>query len=130
MPPKKRFATISDEELAAKRRNLIPKATTKAEQNADRILSTYLEQLKEEGQIENTDWKHYPDYDLDAVLCKFWFAARNKSGEHYTMATLENIKHSLNRILKSQNAYKEACRELKKIGKAVVKHYPEIAQKG
>ncbi len=59
---------------------------------------------------------------------------------------LQNTRHAINRSLKragckfditrhedftnSQEAYKDAARELKKLGKAAVKHYPEISPQG
>ena len=62
------------------------------------------------------------------------------------MAILANIRHTLNRklkrhrcefditrdprFIKSQEAFKDACRELKSVGKAVVKHFPEINPEG
>ena len=64
----------------------------------------------------------------------------------YSKTTLENIRHALNRVfqdnrrpidiitehdfIESNKAYKDACKELKAKGKAVVKSYPEIVHAG
>ena len=64
----------------------------------------------------------------------------------YSKATLENIRHALNRVfqdngrpidiitdhdfIESNKAYKDVCKELKAKGKAVVKSYPEIVHAG
>ena len=70
----------------------------------------------------------------------------DKTASMYSKSSLENICHTLNknlheagyyiditrdpRFINSQKAYKEACLELKSVGKAVVKNYPEIKHKG
>lgn len=89
---------------------------------------------------------HFPEKKLDAVLVNFWFSCCTKTGEHLSMATLANIRHALNRKLKrhgrefditrdarfvkSQEAFKDACCKLRSVGKAAVKHFPEITPQG
>ena len=118
----------------------------------------------EECGYQNTDYLHYPAEEINKILVKFWFAIRKKKKssdsqdsnpadcstdndkDMYSKATLENIKHALNRnlqnadhqidlmndnaFIKAQKAYHDACRELKAKGKAVVKSYPEIVHSG
>ena len=88
----------------------------------------------------------YDESQLDKILSKFWFEVRTKHGEHNRIASLENLRHSLNRVLhnkgqdfsivhgdsftKSRNAFQKACTELKSIGKGIRIPYKEIRPKG
>ena len=70
----------------------------------------------------------------------------NDDNRLYSKATLEKIRHALNRVfqengrlidiindqefVESNRRYKDACKELKAKGKAVVKSYPEIIHTG
>ena len=71
------------------------------------------------------------DEALDELLTEFWFSARKTNGELYRVSTLDNCKYSLNRMFKkhgrsdllkspifqkSQDAFKDAVRELKGLG--------------
>ena len=145
---------FSDDEIAAKRGKYMPAATIRSNKNAHAIMVKYLE----ECEYENTDYLHYPFDELNKVLCKFWFAIRkqkkpknltnsdNDDDGLYSKATLENIRHALNHnlqessraidiitdheFIESNKCYKDACKELKAKGKAVVKSYPEIIHSG
>ena len=108
--------------------------------------------------------------ELNRILSKFWFAIckqksktsnadsatetvdktnekQNDDDDYlYLKATLENIRHALNRnlqnagctidiitdheFIESNKSYKEACKELKAKGKAVVKSNQEIVHSG
>ena len=156
----KRMKHFSDDELAEKRGKYTPISTTRSNKNAQSILVKYLQ----ECGYENTDFIHYPTDELNKVLSKFWFAVRkqkkktdseategdqnddNDDANLHSKATLENIRHALNRVLQdagrnidiindhefieSNKSYKDACKELKAKGKAVVKSYPEIIHSG
>ncbi len=102
--------------------------------------------LKAIGEEDFENWIDFPTEKLDNLLVKFWFTVHTKKGEFLSLATLQNVKHALNRALKraekklditkdtafikSQEAYKDAARELKSKGKAVVNHYLEIKPTG
>ena len=164
----KRMIHLSDEEIASKRGKYTPKSMVRSNKNAHSIGLKYLE----ECNYENTDYLHYPVGELNKVLCKFWFAIRKQKKTKtkdigtsdseltedlptseqnddellYSKATIENIRHALNRNLQEagraidiitdhqfiecNNCYKDACKELKAKGKAVVKSYPEIIHSG
>ena len=76
-------------------------------------------------------------------------ARENKLDLHpelYTIASLRNLRNGLShcmairgreidlttdpRYTKSQNAFQDACKELKKVGKGAVKNFPEIEHSG
>ena len=157
----KHMKHLTDEELANKRGKYTPRATVRSNKNANSIMLKYLE----ECGYENTDYLTYPVEDLNKVLSKFWFSVRKqkptpKKGDAgtsiekedtdddllYSKATLENIRHALNRnlqeagrnidiitdheFIESNKSYKDACKELKAKGKAVVNSYPEINHAG
>ena len=134
---------ILDDELAQKRQELMNKNTIKSEKNAKRKFESYLKAC----QIENIEeWLTFSDEKLDDLLVKFWFSIRTNKGDYLSVASLQNIRHTLNRLLnksgrsvdiikdtafkKSIQSYKDATKELKKLGKAIVKHYPEIHPTG
>ncbi len=139
----KHFADITDKELAVKRAKLVPKNTKCAEKCADNRFKIY---LKATGIENYEDWTQFGEKPLDECLVKFWFTLRTKKGEYLSLTNLQNFKHSLNDALKcagrkiditkdpqfinSQEAYKDAARELKQKGKAVIRHYPEIIPSG
>ena len=100
----------------------------------------------------STDYVTFSADELNSILKKLWFEVRRKpkndddEPEHYSKATLQNIRHAINRILQENGheiditsdldfkelnkAYIAACKELKQIGKAVVKSYEEILHTG
>ena len=83
---------------------------------------------------------------LDNILKKFWFEVRTVKGEHYMKGSLENLHYPINHVLHakghefdivhgdsfigSQKAFKDACTELKKIGKGVHKSFKRIKPSG
>ena len=144
-----RHVNFSSEEIEEKIRNTVPKNTRKSNKAADNVLKNY---LREKG-YSNVDYVHYPKQNFNDILKNFWFEVRQKkrnkdtnAPEMYSKATLQNIRHAINRNLQdngknydittdpefteSEKAYKSACKELKKFGKAVTKSYPEINHKG
>ncbi|CAB4044441.1 threonine dehydratase biosynthetic, chloroplastic, partial [Paramuricea clavata] len=81
---------------------------------------------------------------LDKHLAKFWFAAKTKDGHKYKVGSLQTIRYSLNRALKSFGhkfditkrectaftssikAYEDASKELKQEGKGFTKNHEAI----
>ena len=112
----------------------------------------YLENILWKKEYQNTEFWTYPDDALDEILCKFWFEVRSTQkdtdGEfqHYSLTSLRGLRNALTRELvkhnrnidlttdpafkKSQSAFKDASKELKRIGKGVIHSYPEIQQVG
>ena len=115
---------------------------------ADNVFRTYLL----ECGYETDDYLHYAVEDLNQILKKFWFEVRQKpknpdeQAKRYSKATLQNIRHALNRnlqnagrkfditcdpeVTESNKSYVAACKELKKLGLVVVHSYPEILHSG
>ena len=141
---KRRYRHFTDNEI---KRKWSAKPTKKSNKNADNILKNYLDECGHESY----DYVHYPHEDLDKILVKFWFSICKKNSkdgtpEFYLKNTLQNIWHALNRnvcdpghrveipkdskYVDSQKAYKDAYKELKAQGRAVVRSYPEINHKG
>ena len=147
----RRFETFSDEQIQQKIRNTVPKNTKKSNKSADKILKDY---LSDKGYTD-LDYVNYSKEKLNSILKNFWFEARQKKKKNddpvakpelYSKATLQNIRHAINRNIhdagkyydittdeafgESENAYKAACKELKEKGRAVVNSYPEIVHAG
>ena len=137
----KRFASHTTDEINAKKANLVPKNTSKANARAARLLKTYLE-----DKNQDKDFEFFSIHRLAETLCSFYLDVRTKEGELYKALSLENIRHSLNRYLKSpphlkqfdlitsaefsaaNEHFKLAMIEIKAAGKVEVEHYPEIEQ--
>ena len=159
----KRMRHLTDAEIVEKRTKYTLAATVRSNKNAHTIMLKYLEEIG----VENNNCIHYPADELNAILCKFWFAIRKQKKDKpsknsdidfdnnetenddnylYSKATLENIRHALNCVIQeagrpldilsdqesieSNRCYRDACKELKAKGKAVVKSYPEIIHSG
>ena len=139
-PSIKRFRELSDEQLSDIQEDLDPKNTVKSDAKCECILVAYLKQL----QMSEIYWE-YENSDLDKLLGKFWFAARNQKGDYYSVSSLKHIRYALKRILfkkkkidilshpdyaDSRLKFNDACRELKIKGYGSVKHTPEIKPHG
>ena len=70
----KRFQNFTDEEIKEKRRNVIPNATVKSNAKWHKVFCDYLSEIG----CRSVEYWLYPDDELDAILCKFWFAVRTQ----------------------------------------------------
>ena len=144
----KRHKSFSDQEIVQKRYEATPQSTLKCDKKWTKVFREYLM----EKDCINTEFWTYPDEELDAILCKFWFEVRSTHKkndgefEQYSITSLRNLRNALTRELvkhnrnidltnyppykKSQAAFKDACKELKKIGKGKIRSYPEINHTG
>ena len=137
----KHFTAFSDQEISEKQHKLENKNTLKNEEKATRAFRHYLSEI---GQ-DNTDSFNYTKDELDYHLSKFWFSARTQQkGDYYSASSLETIQYGLNRALKrfghqyditkcectsftrSIEAFEDARKELKQLGKGRVKNHKEI----
>jgi hypothetical protein len=136
-----RFVFNTEAEIEEKRTNATPMNTRKCNEKAAKLLREYLE---EKG--DRNDFEHFSANELNSVLKSFYFDVRTVDGDHYKASSLENLRHSLNRYMKSpphnrtdidvikgaefteaNEAYKAARKEVKAVGKGVIDHYPCIA---
>ena len=135
----KRFASHSEEDIIAKRQNLVPTNTVKANKAASNLFRSYLEEKNMETNFEMFDVAR-----LAETLSHLYMDARTKSGDLYKATTLTNTRHALNRYLKSppylkkidiisspefseaNECYKTAMAEIKAAGKGDITHYPEL----
>ena len=141
MPPEARFSFIDDDELAEKRLKAKIKNTTKVNNKSQNCFANY---LKSKGMSE--EFWLYGEQDLDKILSKFWFDVRTQEGDHYKIASLENLRYRLNRVLhdkghefnmvhgpgfkQSRFDFKDACKELKSLWYVMRISYKEIKSKG
>ena len=153
---RQRFEHFTEEQIKKKRQSTVPKATLKSNDKWERAFRSY---LQEKG-LESTEYWYYPEDELDDILSHFWFEAHTQrpllsneekhqaipNPDRYTIASLRNMRNGLLRCLvehgknidlttddnirKSQWAFKDACKELKHIGKGTVNSYPEIEHSG
>lgn len=145
--PKRNFAEIDDEQLEKKREELKNRNTKKSDKKVHKLFIEYLEARWAEQVEHNYNYWMYSDETLDKILCKFWFEVRQaKNNEMYNINSMKSIRYGVNRNLKkrgkdiditksdaytkSQEAFADACRELKLLGYGFVKHYEEIKGKG
>jgi hypothetical protein len=141
-PLKTRFANHSEDEIKRKTMMLIPENTRRANEKAARSFRLYLSEKN-----LRTNFEDYEAVELNEVLQKFYFDARTVTGQYYKASSLENLRHSLNRYLKSpphcrldldiisdsrfhkaNEAYKSAIKELKANGYGKVDHHPRIKE--
>lgn len=136
---KRRFADHSEEDILAKRSNVVPQNTQKANQKVRKILRDY---LLEKGQ--DATFELFSADRLGEVLCHFYLDARKGDGERYKVSSMESFRHGLNRFLKSpphdkhfdiikdsafyeaNQCFKTAVAELKSLGLGSTTHYPAI----
>jgi hypothetical protein len=143
-PAKRRFGHLSEKEVDNKRDSVIPKSTKQANQKSARTLKAY---LLEKGISTPLECLELEAEDLANTLETFYFDARTQSGELYKRSSLENLRHGVNRYLRSPPFNKEfdiikdavfrkangnyhaALNELKAEGKGNTVHYPAICDK-
>ena len=144
----KQMVLYNDDEIQEKRAKVQRKNTKAADKSTSKQLLIYLNQI---GCRTEDFWTLDTD-ELDAILAKFWFAARsNKVDEKgiqqkYMIQSLRSIRYGINRVLKekkygydittsekfseSQKAFEDACKELKEEGFGHISHTPEISPEG
>ncbi len=136
-----RFVHHSKEQIQQKIDESIPVNTKRANIKAGRTFRAFL--LDRDGHSP-ADFENFDVATLNSRLAEFWYGARTLSGNKYSATSLENLRHSLSRYLRSppfnkqydivrekefmesNEAFKGALRELKEEGKGAVKHHPEI----
>ena len=134
-----RFASVSEEELTEKRRNINSKNTLAANTKAAKMLRDYMLEKDLNPEFEKSTNK-----ELNNVLVYFYVNARKMNGGKYKVTSLENFRHSLNRYLQAppfnriidvikdaefrdaNQSYRSAIEELKVEGKGTIDHHPEI----
>ncbi|XP_064612603.1 uncharacterized protein LOC135476498 [Liolophura sinensis] len=92
----KRFADTTEEEIEVKRININAKNTVKANGKCSRILRAYLVE-----KCQPADFESFGEAELSEALSHFYVDARKPDGEQYKAASLEAIRHGLNRYLKA-----------------------------
>lgn len=149
MPKRKaarQFGEIDDDEMEKKREDLKNDNTRKSDKKVEKLFIEYLQARWSETVEENYDYWTYSEQLLDKILCKFWFEARQQNSDMYNISSLKAIRYGVNRNLKRhgkdfdivksdcftkcQEAFQDACRELKQKGYGFVKHYDEIKASG
>ena len=136
-----RFVYHTREEIQTKIKASIPANTKRANEKAGRSFRAFL--LDRDG-VSPADFENFDKATLDQRLAEYWYGARTLKGEKYTTSSLENLRHSLSRYLRSpphnkpydivkdaefresHEAFRGALRELKDEGKGAVNHHPEI----
>lgn len=96
MAASKRFAQTTVEEVQQKRFKVNSSNTIKCNNTAPNVLREY---FKEKGQDSN--FESFDVVQLNEILGHFYIDARKPDGEKYKTTCLENIRHSLNRFLRS-----------------------------
>ena len=138
----RRFSIHSEAEIDRKKAESTPKNTLSANSKAGRVFRAYL--MERGDGTERVDFEDFSEKELNSALEGFWFSARTIKGELYKASTLETLRHSLSRYLRSppfnkgydlikdkefrssSEAFKGALRELKAEGKGEIKHHAEI----
>ena len=148
MASARRHKSFTDEEIVKKRNESTPQSTLKCDKKWTKVFREYLM----EKDCQNTEFWTYPEDELDSVLAKFWFEVRSNQRDQngdfipYSLTSLRGLRNALTRELvkhnrnidltsdpkfkKSQTAFKDASKELKRIGKGVIHSYPEIEHAG
>ena len=136
-----RFEDFDDETIQRMRDEIKPANTIKSNNKCEKIFVKYLISKR-----LGANYADFPNDVLDRILGKFWFEVRQANKKHYTVQSLHHIRYGINRLLKSkgkefditthpdftksQDAFEDACKRLKKLGFGHVKHYKEIIPKG
>lgn len=140
-----RFAHYEDEEVDDIRDQQKKKNTKKSDKKTKKLFIEYL-QASWCTKVPHYEYWKFEFPLLDKILTKFWFEARRKNKDRYTVNSLKHVRYGLNRNLKnrgievdllksecftnSQNAFQDACSQLKSLGYGYVKHYDEIKPSG
>jgi hypothetical protein len=92
----KRFAFHTEEEIIAKRQNVVRKFTAKAHKASANLLRAYLTEKNMESNFES-----FSAVKMTEPLCHLYMDIRTKNGELYKATTMMNNRHVLNKYLKS-----------------------------
>ena len=69
-----------------------------------RGLTWLLNHLAEAGNT-SLDYHLFEESELSDWLCKFWFVARKKDGEMYTVNSLKSFKYAISHHLKPEESW-------------------------
>ncbi len=120
--------TYIEDELNELEQSVQNSNTSKRNKTAEKKLRKHLEK---NGFSYNVDIRTIPYECFNELLRHLWFEARQANGQKYRASSLENLYHSINRVLKtydfedlnkstkwqcSNEAYKNAMRQLKQEG--------------
>ena len=135
-----RFASTTAAELLAIKENVNARNTRKANERACSLLKSYLK----EKEMPSSFWL-FSKKELNEVLVQLYVNVRQVNGQKYKVSSFENIRHGLNRYLRSpphekdfdiiqDNEFREAnvsyhaaLKDLKTEGKGAVDHHPVIS---
>ncbi|KAK3107462.1 hypothetical protein FSP39_015114 [Pinctada imbricata] len=92
----KRFKVSTIEEIDAKKLLINSKETVRSNNKAANMLKAYLREVEQSESFEE-----FTCEQLNEVLSHFYLDARRENGEMYKANSLESIRHSINRYLKS-----------------------------
>ena len=87
-----RFGTLNLEECITKGISVQNKNTINNEKKSVNIFKEYLTSLG----LEDNDFFHFTEDELDHYLTTFWWNARTQKGDEYTASSMETIRYSLN----------------------------------
>ena len=79
-----RFANLSDDELRAKKRKLIPANTERANKKADKMLNDYIKERAQAGLDKGIQFENLDRNELNALLSRFYMDARRVKGDIQT----------------------------------------------
>ena len=91
-----RFASTTPARLLAIKENVNARNIQKANERACSLLKSYLK----EKEMSSSFWL-YSKKELNEVLLHFYVNVRQVHGQKYKVSSFENIRHRLNRYLKS-----------------------------
>ena len=138
------FGTLNVEEVEQLQVTLQNKNAIANEKKSARFFKDYLQNIG----LEDTDFYHFTESELDHYLRTFWFNACQKNGKRYSCSSLETIRYGLNRSLKrsghnfditskvrtsflsSIKAFGDAQALGKSLGNGVIKSHKLIAPRG
>ena len=138
-PPKKRFASLSAEEIGLMVTEKDSKNTQRATKNALATLKAFCD---ENDQI-TTDLEGVTKQELNELLISFYANARKKNGEHYKKSALMSLRFGLQRhfmskrefniiadpqFTKSNKVFEAAIVDLKRHGFGKVEHHDPISK--
>ena len=139
-----RFGNLNVEQCATKGKEVQNRNTINNEKKSVNIFKEYLASLG----LEDTDFFHFTEDELDHYLTTFWWNAHTKKGQDYSASSMETIRYSLNRALvnfvhnfdimhknsisfkKSIKSFEDAQKDRKQRGLGHVKNTIEIPSEG
>lgn len=150
-PLQKRFASLSEDEIASILNEKDSINTKRVTKHAVTVFETYLKEKNYlvEGTDQPIDWVNLPDPQLAGILKTFYAQARTAKGELYHKNSMASIRSGLTRHLNSKrreldteakavdltkdavfthanDMYKSMKRKMKESNKAAVTHHDSI----